>query len=199
MATYNLPAPEADPNSDWAKMAKAFMKSPNYARDYMNNVTRPQPRPAPEPGFMAGTGGGPYGAPGDMSGWTDRDYLAAAIASEAGGEPIEGQYGVGNVILNRVNSGRYPGSIRDVIMQPGQFSAFNGITGYAGGEGANNQWQNPGTEFYELADTLIGGHASDLTNGALNYYNPSVASPAWGGEGFAPIIPGSAHVFGTAR
>ena len=202
MVTYNLPAPEADPNSDWAKMAKAFMKSPDYARDYMRNA---QQLPSQQPGHlggttgMAGTSGGPYGAPGDMAGWTDRDYLAAAIASEAGGEPIEGQYGVGNVIMNRVNSGRYPGSIRDVIMQPGQFSAFNGVTGYAGGEGANDAWRNPGAQFYELADTLIGGYASDLTNGALNYYNPSVASPAWGGAGFAPIIPGSGHVFGTAR
>jgi spore germination cell wall hydrolase CwlJ-like protein len=180
-------------------MAKAFMKSPNYARDFMNNAQAAAETPAETPGFVAGTSGGPYGAPGDMSGWTDRDYLAAAIQSEAAGEPTTGQFGVGNVIMNRVNSGSYPGSIRDVVMQPGQFSAFNGVTGYAGGEGANDQWRNPAANFYDLADALMAGRVDDVTGGALNYYNPAHASPAWGGAGFAPIAPGSGHVFGTAR
>lgn len=48
--------------------------------------------------------------------------LAALIHCEAGGEPYEGQVAVGAVVMNRVRSGRYPNTIREVIYQKGQFS-----------------------------------------------------------------------------
>lgn len=57
----------------------------------------------------------------------DVSLLAAMIQCEAGSESFEGKVAVGNVILNRVNSGGYPNSIYGVITAPGQFPpATNG-------------------------------------------------------------------------
>jgi len=53
---------------------------------------------------------------------SDVAMLAAIIYCEAGGEPYEGQIAVGSVVLNRVASPSYPGSISGVIYQSGQFS-----------------------------------------------------------------------------
>ena len=51
----------------------------------------------------------------------DQRLLAALIFCEAGNQPYEGQVAVGAVVMNRVNSGSYPNTIRDVIYQSGQF------------------------------------------------------------------------------
>lgn len=56
---------------------------------------------------------------------TDADstmLLAALIQCEAGGESYEGQLAVGAVVMNRVRSGAYPGSIHGVIYASGQFT-----------------------------------------------------------------------------
>lgn len=47
--------------------------------------------------------------------------LGALIQMEAGNQPYEGQLAVGAVVMNRVRSGSYPGTIADVIYAPGQF------------------------------------------------------------------------------
>lgn len=47
--------------------------------------------------------------------------LAALIQAEAGNQPYEGQVAVGAVVMNRVRSGGYPGTIQEVIAAPGQF------------------------------------------------------------------------------
>lgn len=58
---------------------------------------------------------------------SDVTLLAALIQCEAGNEPYEGKLAVGAVVMNRVRSGGYPNSIRDVIYARGQFPpATNG-------------------------------------------------------------------------
>lgn len=53
--------------------------------------------------------------------------LAAVVQMEAGGQGYEGMLAVASVVMNRVNSGRYPNSITDVVYQKGQFpGAHNG-------------------------------------------------------------------------
>lgn len=47
----------------------------------------------------------------------ERQCLTQAIYHEARGEPDAGQWAVGEVILNRVDSWRYPGSICEVVYQ----------------------------------------------------------------------------------
>ncbi len=48
--------------------------------------------------------------------------LAAIIQCEAEGEPYEGKIAVGNVVMNRVKSTRFPNTITGVIYQKNQFS-----------------------------------------------------------------------------
>ena len=52
----------------------------------------------------------------------DVTLLAALIQCEGGNQPYEGQVAVGNVVVNRLHSGAYGGSISSVIFAPGQFS-----------------------------------------------------------------------------
>lgn len=56
--------------------------------------------------------------------YTDNDlkYMAAIIFCEAGNQSYAGKMAVGCVVMNRVNSSRFPNTILRVIKQPGQFS-----------------------------------------------------------------------------
>ena len=53
---------------------------------------------------------------------TDLNLLAALIECESLGEVYEGKLAVGSVVLNRVESSRFPNTIREVIYQSGQFA-----------------------------------------------------------------------------
>ena len=50
--------------------------------------------------------------------------LALTIFLEARGEPLAGKYGVGEVILNRVESDLYPDTACEVVAQPHQFATI---------------------------------------------------------------------------
>lgn len=54
--------------------------------------------------------------------------LGALVQVEAGGESYEGKLAVASVVMNRVNSSKYPNTISGVIYQRGQFpGAHNGL------------------------------------------------------------------------
>ena len=59
--------------------------------------------------------------------------------AEGGNQPYDGQVAIGAVVMNRVKSPRYPGSIAEVIYAPGQFGPVsNGsIARYLGGPKAS--------------------------------------------------------------
>jgi len=48
--------------------------------------------------------------------------LAVAIYFEARGEPIDGQYAVAEVVMNRVSDERYPDTVCSVVFEEDQFS-----------------------------------------------------------------------------
>lgn len=52
----------------------------------------------------------------------DLYWMSRIITWESGNQPVEGQIGVGNVILNRAGDPRFGETIKDVIFQPGQFT-----------------------------------------------------------------------------
>ncbi|MBR6486832.1 MAG: SH3 domain-containing protein, partial [Lachnospiraceae bacterium] len=52
----------------------------------------------------------------------DITLLASLIQSEAGNECFEGQVAVGNVVMNRLRTGKFGGSLYSVIYAKGQFS-----------------------------------------------------------------------------
>lgn len=53
----------------------------------------------------------------------EKYLMACLICTEAGGEPFEGQQAVAEVILNRLKSGRFQSSIRNIIYAPEQFTS----------------------------------------------------------------------------
>ena len=71
----------------------------------------------------------PLAGAADVSKLTSDDYqhLAYAISSEAG--PGKDRYGVAASILNRVSSDKWPGTVKDVIYQDGQYEGvYTGLS-----------------------------------------------------------------------
>ena len=61
----------------------------------------------------------------------DLDVLAKVVEHEAGDCPWEHRVAVAAVVLNRVEDGRFPDSVRAVVAQPGQYhpSYLSGFSG----------------------------------------------------------------------
>jgi spore germination cell wall hydrolase CwlJ-like protein len=62
----------------------------------------------------------------DAGQYSDAYLLACLVSMEAGYESYEGQLAVANVVLNRVNSGKWGSSISSVIYAPNQFPCATG-------------------------------------------------------------------------
>jgi len=130
----------------------------------------------------------------------DRELLARTLQAEAGNQGFGGMMAAGSVIMNRTNAAGYGNGLRGVILKPGQFSAWNSATGYAGGEqGQDMANMRASDDAYKAADALITGGYEDKTGGATHYYNPSFSNPDWGrdkaGGDWKQI---GDHVFGFA-
>ena len=52
----------------------------------------------------------------------DLYWMSRIITYESGNQPVAGQIGVGNVVMNRVESSRFEDTVKDVIFQQGQFA-----------------------------------------------------------------------------
>lgn len=96
----------------------------------------------------------------------DQRLLASIIFCEAGNQPYEGQVAVGAVVLNRVRSGRYPGTIRDVLYQSGQFGPA--MTGWL--DKVYNSGSYSGTAMQAAQDALAG---SNPVGNSLSFGNGS--------------------------
>lgn len=69
------------------------------------------------------SGEGAYLLPGDSYYNGDTLYwLSRIINAESGNQVLEGKIAVGNVVMNRVNSPKFPNNIYDVLYQKNQFS-----------------------------------------------------------------------------
>ena len=97
----------------------------------------------------------------------DVDLLARLISAEARGEPYAGQVAVGAVVLNRVESPAFPGSISGVIYQSGAFSCLQD----------GQFWKPVADSAYRAARDALNG--SDPSGGALYYFNPATATSEW--------------------
>lgn len=96
----------------------------------------------------------------------EEEYMLAKIAmAEAESEGVEGKALVILVVLNRVESGRFPNSISEVIFQKGQFSPV--------GNGRYERVE-PDQECYEALD-LIQMENWDESQGALYFESKSTS------------------------
>lgn len=82
--------------------------------------TPADPSPGPQPSEPEEPDGFDYSA------YSDVELLAAMIYREANMEPWQGKVAVGNVVMNRIASSRYPNSMIGVLSQPYQFTPWDG-------------------------------------------------------------------------
>jgi len=92
---------------------------------------------------------------------SDVDLIARLVKAEAEGEPYGGQVAVAAVVLNRLRSPSFPGDVRGVIYQRGQFESVT-----------NGRINEPADDihFRAVEDALSG---RDPSKGALFFFNPS--------------------------
>lgn len=95
------------------------------------------------------------------------NLLAHLIHGEARGEPYSGMVAVAAVVLNRVDSPKFPSTIAGVIYQKGAFTAVD--------DGQINL--EPNQTAYNAARDALNGW--DPTGGSLYYFNPNTATNKW--------------------
>lgn len=93
--------------------------------------------------------------------------LARVIHAEARGEAFKGQVAVGAVVMNRLQSPKFPKTVKEVIMEPKAFSAVD--------DGQYNL--SPSRTAWKAAKAAVKGW--DPTGNALFYYNPSISKSDW--------------------
>ena len=109
----------------------------------------------------------------------DRDYMIRTIAFEAAGEPEEGKIAVAHVILNRIKSGGWGDSIKDVVTSPWQFEPWMTKRDEMEKLSANNPSYRDAAQ---IADAVLVGKMADPTAGATYFLNPTVVRERRGGS-----------------
>jgi spore germination cell wall hydrolase CwlJ-like protein len=113
--------------------------------------------------------------------------LTEALYFEARGENDRGVFAVAEVILNRVDSPAFPGSVCGVIGQAGQFSyRFDGASDAIRDQAS---WDRVG----RVARLMLDGAPRTLTGGAT-YYHTTAVRPAWARR-FAQTAQIGPHLF----
>ena len=109
----------------------------------------------------------------------DRDYMIRTIVFEAADEPDEGKIAVAYVILNRIKSGGWGDSIKDVVTSPWQFEPW--MTKREAMEKLS-----PDDPSYrnaaQIANAVLAGQVPDPTAGAMYFLNPTVVRERRGGS-----------------
>jgi spore germination cell wall hydrolase CwlJ-like protein len=136
-------------------------------------------------------------------------YIAAAIVGEAAGEDETGQKLVGETIINRFCSGRFGGSIREVVLAPYQFSAFNvdaphalELRQLAEGRAVADAGLNRSFErALKIAGQLLASeYVFLLPPDACHYFAPKLVSPPyWAASGDLVFRHGGHDFFGGVR
>ncbi|WP_213773433.1 cell wall hydrolase [Bradyrhizobium sp. dw_78] len=110
----------------------------------------------------------------------DLDLIARTMIGEEA--TPEGRAAVGHVILNRVKSGDYPGSVAAVVSQPNAFESWSA----RGPQLSRISRNSPDYQTaYQIARGITAGDIPDPTSGSVNFLNPSLQVslgrkiPAW--------------------
>jgi N-acetylmuramoyl-L-alanine amidase len=110
---------------------------------------------------------------GTDPGSRELECLAAGVYFEAKSEPLAGQLAVGEVIVNRATSKRFPSSYCGVLFQRGQFSFVRGKS-YPSIPKASRQWQTA-VAIAKIADQEL--HQSTVPD-AL-FFHAKRVKPRW--------------------
>ncbi len=104
--------------------------------------------------------------------------LAEALYFEARGEPILGQIAVAEVILNRVDSRKYPDTICGVISQGEHRRNACQFSFRCDGQPEEFHEENAYERVAKLGQLMLAGRERSVTDGATHYHSTAV-SPRW--------------------
>ena len=109
---------------------------------------------------------------------SEKKCLAEAIYFEARGESLEGQYAVGEVIINRVLSKDFPNSVCGVISEGASRLNACQFSYNCDGKLENITEKKIYERILKLSQMLLEPSARFLTNGAT-FYHSKLVSPSW--------------------
>jgi hypothetical protein len=112
--------------------------------------------------------------------------LAGAIYFESRGEPLSGQLAVGDVVVNRAESGRFPSTYCGVVYQPSQFSFVRGGRMPAIDK-SSSAWRNAKAIALIAHESLWDSPAEDAL-----FFHAQHVKPRWRKTRVAQI---SSHIF----
>lgn len=102
---------------------------------------------------------------------TDLYWLSRIIHAEAEAEPYSGKVAVGNVIVNRVNSGLFPNTVKNVI-----FEYYKGIPQFSPvAEGTI--YNSPNADSIKAAKAALAG--TNYVGNATYFFNPDKSEGTW--------------------
>lgn len=97
-------------------------------------------------------------------------WLSRIIYAESGAESMAGQIAVGNVILNRVRSSRFPDTVEGVIFDRKDAVQFEPV-------GNGRIYQTPSPQSVEAARRALDGER--IVGAALYFYAPALSQGVW--------------------
>lgn len=97
-------------------------------------------------------------------------WLARVIYAESGAESMTGQLAVGNVILNRVASDRFPNTVQEVIFDRKDAVQFEPVSN-------GTIYQTPSVQSVEAAKRALDGE--NVIGSALYFYAPALSQGVW--------------------
>lgn len=100
----------------------------------------------------------------------DLYWLSRIINAESGGEPMEGQIAVGNVVLNRVKNSQFPNTIPGVIFDRKHAVQFEPVEN-------GTVYRTPSSRSVEAAMRVLDGE--NTVGGALYFYAPALSPGTW--------------------
>lgn len=109
-------------------------------------------------------------------------WLSHIIYAESGNQPLAGKIAVGNVVLNRVNSPKFPNTVEGVLFQKNQFSPAS----------SGSIYRNPNAESVVAAKLVLDG-ACVLEN-AL-FFNRAGSTTTYAARNRAYVATIGAHAF----
>ena len=100
----------------------------------------------------------------------DLYWLARIISAEIRGEPLEGQIAVGNVVLNRVGSERYPDTIKEVIFDRNHGVQFEPVEN-------GTVYDEPAANSVLAAKLVLEG--ANVVGESLYFFAPALSAGSW--------------------
>lgn len=101
---------------------------------------------------------------------SDLYWLSRIISAESGAEPMEGQIAVGNVVMNRVASSEFPGTIPGVIFDRVDAVQFEPVEN-------GTVYRSPSARSIEAAKRVLDGE--NTIGNAMYFYAPALSQGIW--------------------